>query len=252
MTTFYVQPQCKGETLGSATCFAVSHKDRWFLVTNRHVVTGIDQNTNFVEDKHGRVPDELAILLPAAGILGRDWYVHGERLYDDDGMPLWTEHPELAGRVDVVALEFHKPAEARCFGAVLDDLHDFAVDPGDPVTAIGYRGGEADFLFFAQWIECELETPLTEAQHDLPRFLVNGPVAKGSSGSPVVAYRENAEALVRSDGTMIGSNWASRLLGVYSGRLLKQATDDPDHQLGVVWNLQCLRDIIRAASMRNG
>lgn len=251
MTTFYVQSQFRGEKLDSATCFAVSHAGRWFLVTNRHVVTGVDQNTGFVHDEHGRVPDQLAICLPT-GELGQDWYVHGEPLYDDDGAPLWTEHPTQAGRVDVVALEFHKPPQGRCFGATLDDPHDFPVTVGEPVTAIGYRGGEADFAFFAQWIECVLETPLADEQHALPRFLINGAIAGGSSGSPVVAHRDNAEALRRSDGSLIGSNWASRLLGVYSGRLISRESEDPAHQIGVVWNLQCLRDIINAAANKAG
>ncbi len=238
MHTFLVEMQLEGEGLAWGTCLTVSHEGQWFVVTNRHNVTGRNQYSGKPMREDQREPDQLAIVLPTDD-LGNLWYIHGVALYDSDGRPTWTEHPVLGGQVDVVALPFDKPIEGKCFGAMLGDKDDFAVGIGDPLHTIGYRGAEPLFSIFPQWIECSLATSLLDTWEGLPAFLIDGRLAKGSSGSPVVAYRENAEELTRSDGSVIGSNWASRILGVYSGSV--------SPGVGLVWNLECVREIVEHA-----
>lgn len=235
MHTFLVAMQVNERTLSRGTCMTVSHRGRWFVVTNRHNVTGRDQYSGRCLSPTGGVPDRLALCLPT-DVSGGGWSVHGLALSDADGRPTWTEHPVHGAAVDVVALAFETPPQARCFGALLDDRDDFAVEVGDPVHAIGYRAGRPMFSVFPRWIAATLKTPLADRWSDLPAFLIDGPTAAGSSGSPVLAYREPAEDLRRSDGSRIGASWASRLLGVYSGRVPGGS--------GVVWNLGCVRAIV--------
>ncbi|MNY10099.1 hypothetical protein D3C86_1430560 [compost metagenome] len=181
------------------------------------------------------------MLLPTLD-LGNEWWVHGVALYDAAGQPTWSEHPLFGAEIDVVALPFEKPPQARCFGIHLTEHNDFALEVGDAVNCIGYRKGEPMFSAFPQWIDCRLETPLNDSWQGKPAFLIRGPTAEGSSGSPVIAYRDNAEELRRSDGTLVGSNWATRLLGLYSGRT-------PDGA-GLVWNLACIRDVVEHAAQK--
>lgn len=235
MHTFLVEMQVHGLPLSRGTCLTVSHRDRWFVITNRHNVTGRNQYSNRCLSRTGGLPDQLAVCLPTND-LGNRWWVHRIPLFDEANCPTWIEHPVLGAKVDVVALAFDNPPQARCFGALLDDHFDFSVDVGEQVSAIGYRDGEPLFSGFPQWISCALETPLTAWWDGLPAFLIRGPTAKGSSGSPVLAYRENALSLCRSDGSPIGSDWATRLLGVYSGRV--------SDGVGLVWNLGVVREIV--------
>jgi hypothetical protein len=125
---------------------------------------------------------------------------------------------------------------------MLDDHYDFAVEPGEEVTAIGYRLGQPEFSLFPQWIACELVTPIDQEFDGLPMFLVRGDTEKGSSGSPVIAYREDASKLRHADGRRLtAADWASRFLGIYSGRL-RQGRD-----LGIVWSIACVRAVVENA-----
>ena len=237
MYTFMLEPRFGERVLGRGTCFSVSRNGRWFIVTNRHNVTGHRQGTRVCINEHGLVPDHLVIALPT-NQLGDRWWGHAIKVRDDDWSPLWVEHPTYGGQVDVVALAFDRPPQAKVFGALLDDLNDFAVTPGDVAHALGYRRGEPEFSLFPQWIECAVQTPIEAHWEDLPRFLVQGDFFHGSSGSPVLAYREDAFELPRSDGSPVSASEASRLLGIYSGRVV--GAED----LGVVWNLGCVREVV--------
>lgn len=238
MHTFLVEMQVNGIGLARGTCLAISHKNQWFIVTNRHNVTGRDQYSGRCLSRTGGVPDQLAILMPTSD-LGNYWHIHGLPLFDGKGQPTWTEHPVYGPDADVVALALNPPPQARLFGARLSDHDDFAVEVGDPVCAVGYRRGEPLFSAFPQWIQCALESPLAGTWEGLPAFLIKGPTAQGSSGSPIIAHREDAFNLKRADGSPIGAGWATRFLGVYSGRIADG--------VGIVWNFNCVREIVDRA-----
>lgn len=241
MSTFLLEMRRDERTLARGTCLTVSHGGRWFLVTNRHNVTGRNQYTDQPINRHGAVPDRLLLCLPTPD-LGNRWWGHAVALYDEDDRPLWSEHPGLGVAVDVVALPFERPAEARCFGLMLDDHYDFPVAVGEPLHVVGYRDGEPLFSAFPQWIETGLRTDTSDDWNGLPAFLVEGRLAPGSSGSPVFAYRTDTDGLRRSDGGPVGSDWASRFMGVYSGRTREG--------FGVVWNLGAVRAVVEAALLR--
>lgn len=237
MHTFMLELRAGDKIIGKGTCFSVSRNGRWFILTNRHNVTGHRQGTTVCINEHGLVPDHLVLALPTRQ-LGEFWWAHAIKVRDDDWSPLWVEHPVYGADVDVVALPLDRPPEARLFGVELDDLNDFAVGVGDLAHALGYRRGEPEFALFPQWIECSVQTPIEAHWKGLPRFLVRGDFFHGSSGSPVLAYREDAFALRRSDGSLVGASSVARLLGIYSGRVV--GAED----LGVVWNLECVREIV--------
>lgn len=238
MSTFLLEMRRGERILARGTCLTVSHGGRWFVVTNRHNVTGRNQYTDQPINPHGAVPDHLVLCLPTPD-LGNRWWGHAMALYDEDDRPLWSEHPRLGAAVDVVALPFDKPPEARCFGVMLDDHCDFPVEVGEPLHVVGYRDGEPLFSAFPQWIETRLRSDRSGEWNGLPAFLVEGRLAPGSSGSPVFAYRTETADLRCSDGGPVGSDWATRFMGVYSGRT--------PESLGVVWNLEAVRAAVEAA-----
>lgn len=241
MSTFLIEMRRGERRLARGTCLTVSHGGRWFVVTNRHNVTGRNQFTDQPMRRDGAVPDQIIVCLPTRD-LGNRWWGHLMNLYGEDERPRWSEHPGLGAAVDVVAMPFDRPSEARCFGITLDDHYDFAVEVGEPLHVVGYRDGEPLFSAFPQWIETHLRTDPFGEWNGLPAFLVEGSLAPGSSGSPVFAYRTGTADLLRSDGGPVGSKWATRFMGVYSGRT--------PEGLGLVWNLRAVRAVVEAALAR--
>lgn len=101
VASLLLQPEVNGLALGTATGFVVRRDGSAYLATNRHVVRGRDQNTDAPLHPSGGLPARCESF-NAAGQLGR--WLDKEALYNDDGRPLWFEHPVYRGKVDVVAL----------------------------------------------------------------------------------------------------------------------------------------------------
>ena len=66
-----------------------SPRGNWYLVTNRHNVTGRHQTTGDCLSKTLAVPNEIAIFHHVGGE-DQDWSERVEPLYRDD-VPLWKE-----------------------------------------------------------------------------------------------------------------------------------------------------------------
>lgn len=95
--------QVKGDqTLGMATGFVVQKGDKYYLITNWHVVSGRHPKTNQVKDPAGRTPDALLIWHHSKQL--GSWLRKKENLYDEKGTKRWLEHKEKAKDIDVVAL----------------------------------------------------------------------------------------------------------------------------------------------------
>lgn len=93
VASLYLHLLRSGKPIGTATGFVVEHESRRLLITNRHVMRGTDNVPP---------PETMLIMHNRAGQLGT-WLPAPEALYDDQGFPLWLEHPEHP-EWDVVAL----------------------------------------------------------------------------------------------------------------------------------------------------
>ena len=56
-----LKPSANGRDLSIATGFFYQHNDRSFLITNYHVVRGVDPNTGTILDSKGAIPDTLTL-----------------------------------------------------------------------------------------------------------------------------------------------------------------------------------------------
>jgi S1-C subfamily serine protease len=192
----YLEPLADDETpLAHATGFIARYRGVAFLVTNRHIVTGLDNITNRVLDVHGRVPQRIRVHhhLDHEGELR--WATEQIALYDDSGDRRWIEHPSLGSSVDVVAFVLSPPdlleSKPRYWVHDLEDQHDVPISAGRDVSVIGFPYGQrtSDSNYTPIWVRGSIATEPEFDFDDRPVFLVDARTRQGQSGSPVVAVR---------------------------------------------------------------
>lgn len=81
----------------------------------------------------------------------------------------------------------------------------------------------------------------------VPKFLVDTASRPGMSGSPVIKHTFGGFGV--PGGLAFASGPASKLVGVYSGRI--GAEDEMKAQLGVVWHIDLVGEIIRGRSIHS-
>lgn len=143
-------------------------------------------------------------------------------LFDEEGRPEWSEHPELGASADVVAVPvgalLHAdpatsdapPAGLRGDMLLLEaspivgflprgvvDVAQLAED--DRVVVVGFRGEAGDDDSRGQAIEAALVATRDSDRAGLPRFQCAGDTGPGLSGSPVFLLSEN-----RQQGALVG------------------------------------------------
>ncbi len=224
------------QLLGTATGFIVEKDSKYFLVTNWHVVSGRNSNTNQPSSHTGGLPDEIQILLHSHQ-LGL-WIPYDYQLLDpSSGKPMWLEHPK--GReVDVVAIRLGTlpngvqpyPMDRTLANA------DLSLMPGMPVFIIGFPFGISAAAALPIW-----KTGHLASDHDIdyngkPSFLIDATTRGGMSGSPVVARMSGGH--YTSKGFTVSSRMATRFLGVYSGRIRE------DSEIGIVWRPSVIDEIL--------
>jgi len=235
-----IQTQTNGKPLATATGFVVQSQYGPVLITNRHVLTGRDQNTNQPFAANGELPTEVVIIHNRKGSLGQ-WVARIEALFDGP-VRRWFEHPELGAKMDVVALRLSALADTDCFPYDLADLGpDLLLEPSDPVSIVGFPFGQtAGGDMLPVWAAATLASEPTQNFIGLPIQLVDCRTLAGQSGAPVVAYRSSGD-LTMSNGEVVRYDGAVlRFIGVYGGRV------SPQSDLGVVWKAAAIKEIVDA------
>lgn len=237
--SLYIEPRFNGEKLSSATGFLAKTKTGYALITNRHVVTGIDQNTNACLSKTCGIPNQLAIWHNHKDGPGK-WVERVESLKTGDDEPVWFEHPTLGGKADFVAIK-------------LTDINDVTFRPSnlgfgekaiklevtDKVSVVGFPFGEKTADGLAIWATGSIASEPNYDHHDLPIFLIDCRSRQGQSGSSVLAYRSGSDVAYFEDGS-ISANGIPHVnfLGIYSGRI------NSESDLGYVWKAVAIRELI--------
>lgn len=227
--------------LARATGFFVRKGDDFYLITNRHVVTGRNNETGECLDAYAAVPNKLRIYFPYYKNEGYSWGELDKNLYDDNDNSLWIEHPIYEGKVDVVALYLGKHDQFEfCYD--METQHRPIVS--DNVFILGFPFGfnvRPKNGKFAIWstgtIASDPDLDININGEQLPAFLVDSRTRPGQSGSPVIYY--NSNGMDRYDGGIaMYAEPVMHEIGIYSGRINK------DSDLGYVWKWSLIKDII--------
>lgn len=226
--------------LASGTAFIWVSGEQHFLVTNWHNVSGKDPRTGKHLSKTLAEPDRFMGLWNSKGQLGSK-FQYEVRVRDDEGRPMWWVHPKYGNRVDVIALPIIPVTDADMHPInMMPNTKEMRVAIGYDVFVLGYPFGIGSSAL-PIWKRGSIASePELIAAND-PHILIDTASRPGMSGSPVIlrkwdGYSDN------NGNTYMGAGDATRLIGVYSGRL---STADPnDAQLGLVWPTFLLEEII--------
>ena len=107
-SSLYLETLFSGNQLGIATGFIWKHEDSNYVVTNWHVVSGINPYTGQPINKYDILPDSLRVWLYLAEDMGK-WAPYDIPLLDSQDRPLWKEHNSYRDTVDVALLSFNPP-----------------------------------------------------------------------------------------------------------------------------------------------
>lgn len=241
VSSLYVVPKLVNEQgehfcLSNATAFTVKHKGYWYLVTNWHVVTGKNPDTDLAIDKKTcALPNILSVHFRAApNVFNR--VVIDFPLFVD-GEPVWVEH--RSGReVDVVVIPIPQFEGVHLESLDIESRNtDIDVAPGLPVSIIGFPFGLWNGPAFSIWktgaIASDVEVDYKKGRS---AFLIDASTRDGMSGSPVLVRAFNGYQTSTRQYVMGGVT--DKFLGVYSGRL-NESSD-----VGIVWRAEVLVEML--------
>jgi hypothetical protein len=184
-TSLYLTSKTNDAHLGTATGFIVARREKYYLITNRHVVSGGNSERDQVTQPEGTVPNQLMIWHHGKELGTR--VSRTESLYLTNGLPRWIEHT-LSNKVDVVALQLQKiDAEIQLypFDLSLADT-DMAVGVSMAVSIIGFPLGLTGPENFPIWKTGHLASDPDIDFEGKSLFLIDATTRGGMSGSPVV------------------------------------------------------------------
>lgn len=228
-----LQMMVSGNPLSTGTGFVCESKAGPVLVTNRHNVTGRDNNTGQCLSPTGGLPDSITIIHNKRGAFG-SWIPKVESLA---GQP-WIEHPTLGAKADFVALPFIDLSDVELYPYELPLQLDFRVGPAHNISVVGFpfglQGGGSLAIWATGFIASEPDIDFD----GMPVFLVDCRTRPGQSGSAVIFHNDGGILPMR-DGSIRAVHGATTvLLGVYSGRINKES------DLGIVWKTSAIHQLI--------
>ncbi|MDB2439653.1 trypsin-like peptidase domain-containing protein [Hellea sp.] len=244
------------EFCGNATGFVCKRNNKYYLVTNKHVVTGKNPATNkFISGS--TIPGRISFNLrknsnPSLPTQNSSPFpVSKLRLYDDEydlKTKQWLEHP-TDPKIDVVALDITTiiaPEQTPYESIMCFDLENFKSHTDlavmDQVFIVGYPLDPK--LYPEHFPIYKSATIATEPflRFGSPYFLVDGKTKSGMSGSPVLRQERD---IVRVDGLKLTHITDRRnFLGIYSGRDVNDE-ELTTAELGIVWPCEeCLLPIL--------
>lgn len=249
-TSLMIEMLFEDEKLSTATGFIIRKGNLLYLVTNKHNVTGVDNNTKKPIDTGAAKPNFIRI-----------WFcVNRENLiWQSKKYPLyltseiwteskrWLEHHE--DKIDVILLPLDSDELLAMNTFDLDtENFDMLAAPAMPVSIIGFplaqTGGKKLPVWVTGFIASEpdinIEDPATGKE--LPVFYINSLGKSGLSGSPVIIRTFGNYNKKNYDYEVVGG-LQERFMGIYSGRLLLKR-EDTQSDICKVWKPIVINQIL--------
>ena len=239
--SLYIEMQANGITIGRGTAFVASSAiGANFMVTNRHNVTGRNNDTGELLCKRtAAVPDSMVVWHNSSSSLGE--FVRVDVRLFDDKTPRWIEHPVLRGTADFVAIPVATRQDVALYPYKTEYLSHMNIEPSQTVSVVGFPFGERTGASFAVWATGFVASEPEINHGGRPVFLIDCRSREGQSGSPVIRYHNGGGLITHENGMEVVSP-VSQLLGVYSGRI------NVDSDLGIVWKTYSLAELLDYAS----
>jgi len=224
-------------SIANATGFIVRHNGADYLITNWHVVTGVDLYQGKKLDPLGRVPDNIRITY-CSKVLG-NWVFGVESLKGATG-DTWKELKIDGKLIDVIALRlYHVPESAQIHYFDLDlDNTDIRTTVTNTVFVVGFPEGISSYGYFPIWKTGHIASdPDLDVYNDLPTFYIDATTRPGMSGSPVI-YRSNS-FFDKSGNMNVGVDESILFMGIYAGQI-------GSISIGLVFKASAIRRLLSA------
>jgi hypothetical protein len=124
-----------------------------------------------------------------------------------------------------------------------ENYPDIAVKVAEPVSVVGFPMSQSAGAMLAIWCTGYIASEPGQDFAGQPKFLIDCRTREGQSGSPVIAYR-NGPFSSQTGSLVIGSGFAVRPLGVYTGRIHVGA------DIGVVWKWPIVEELMVQFDLR--
>jgi hypothetical protein len=235
---------------GHATGFFYKVVDTVQLITNWHVVTGVDPRT--MHPVSDPLPSAMKIFYkirftrPEDGSIAIDTRMYNIPLYKGD-RALWNEH-STRQNVDVVAIRLDVTQLDKNFANpainTIEQENRLTPYPGMDCYVLGYPEGMIGPGRSPIWKRGSIATEPLYDFRQMPGFLIDSATREGMSGSPVIVRHSGLFNPAGSErlapDALFGT--VNKFIGIYSGHL---GGEDPiTVQLGVVWRADVLEDIV--------
>ena len=224
-----------------ATAFIWKRQERYYLITNWHVVSAITLFTKNLILEGGSRPNKLRChFVVRVGHYERE--LIDIPIRDEDDQPLWLVHPAQERRlVDVIALPLDNTLKERVALLPVNELAPgkLAIRIGMDVYILGYPFGSAPPAF-PVWKRGSIASEPDLVHVTTGYYLVDTASRPGMSGSPVI-LRSWSNHVLESNMWVITNDQlpVDRVIGVYSGRKIPE-----DAQSGLVWHVDYIDQII--------
>ncbi|WP_342709924.1 hypothetical protein AAFG13_36760 [Bradyrhizobium sp. B124] len=239
-----------GDAPRQATGFFWRRSEKVFLITNWHVVTGLNLMDGKAIGNHW-VPERIVLRYFVKGASQPDGWRSmtvpdiNLSLFEDFHKPYWVQHPmAYEWNVDVVALDVTEKLGGGDVFCVNDytypRLYHFA---GSEIFVLGHALPETTNAYpvpFPIWKRGSIASEIIVPWNMRPAFLIDSRTSKGMSGSPVFARVFGPAA--HGDGSIHADNiLVSEFMGIYSGRLFD---DENNASVGLVWHRNLIDQLL--------
>lgn len=236
-------------SLSTGTCFFVKRSGITYLVTNWHIVSGRNADTQKVlDEKNGAIPNKLRVFVPqdngdGTAQYGDDSYIDVD-LYDEKDAPKWREKSVAERMIDVALV----PMPSTNFCHITIDEAEEPFNEGvhfeiaSEIYIIGFPFAK-ETGYIPIWKKGSVASEPLIDMEGLPYFYADTATKSGMSGSPVVYYKDRSIVMVNEARAEISRHW-TKFVGIYSGRLGANSDVRNDAQLGRIWKASVIEDIL--------
>ncbi|MBN1363565.1 MAG: trypsin-like peptidase domain-containing protein [Syntrophaceae bacterium] len=241
VTSLHVEVFTGGTRISSATGFTIERNGSQYLVTNWHVVTGINPDTNEILSKNTNIPDELRVWMHIDPL--GTWQQVRIPLLDSSSRELFLVNSGGQSTDVVIVPLSNLSAQIKVypFDLSLSEI-DMIPEVAMPVSIIGFPQGMSAEGKFPIWKTGHLASEYDINYAGKPTFLVDATTRSGMSGSPVV-MKMNGGYKNKNGNYIISGGVKTRFLGIYSGRIHK------DIEVGKVWKPIVLEQIFASNNL---
>jgi len=233
--------------MATGTAWFASLAGSLYLVTAKHNLTGRNVNSGRFLGSRQTGPNNL-VVRGRRNSTEIGWVNATFPLLDDAWQPLWFEDP--SNPVFDVAVLPIAPSDLLAIDPWIIDKPEPAFEPilnvTDDLFIPGFPRGFAYNIDMPVWTRATVASEPGVGYNSLPMFLVDARTTRGHSGAPVVLKPRINQSVAMVDGSLIEATTTDAwVAGLYSGRVDKKLN------IGMVWRLGVVIDVIKKRSTRN-